>query len=252
MLGSAPNSESEQPLKWSTASIAEDLKRELQKLEDKLKEAEYDFKGRDNVEGLKESEEYFIATTSLPYDQPSENPSTETVIAYEIPKSILIAYNDYIPGRSSGEEVLALKVGSPHNRRTLIAVTNSKEHQIPGQHDAVKLYFDIEQGSLFQTLSAFRPRSLTALHLGDETVLAFVEDKHLIRIFIYRGVQGFTEFTTIRLEQPLTILTSASLPGEGHCSRHFLVAIVGNEIIFYEAKMAGRCGISVNFSCDKY
>lgn len=45
-----------------------------------------------------------------------------------------------------------------------------------------QIYEDIVEGKLFQTISCYKPRSLTVLKSGEETLIAFIEGDSLIRV----------------------------------------------------------------------
>lgn len=51
-----------------------------------------------------------------------------------------------------------------------------------------QLYEGVEKKSLYQTISAHKPSSLIALEFDNqETLLIFLEDKKLMKIYEYRG-----------------------------------------------------------------
>lgn len=107
------------------------------------------------------------------------------------------------------------------------------------------------EGKLFQTLSCNHPTLLTSLYIGDETILAFVEEKTIIQIYIYRGVQGFVQFSSIKIDLPITQMSAISvLPIDAssssqhtiiECSTKYLAITVSDEIWFLEAKTKGNC-----------
>ncbi|XP_033247791.1 uncharacterized protein LOC108164646 [Drosophila miranda] len=101
-------------------------------------------------------------------------------------------------------------------------------------------------GSLFQSLAADRQaRQLTALRVRDETLLAFVEGCCQIRVFIYRGVQGFVPFARFRAhkadeESPVLQLLAIRLPLQRPPGSVYALAVAqARRITFYELVIAG-------------
>ncbi|XP_017054967.1 uncharacterized protein LOC108097278 [Drosophila ficusphila] len=114
----------------------------------------------------------------------------------------------------------------------------------PSSAPAAHIQLHHANGSLFQTLTAERgTRQLTTLRVRDETLLAFVEGCCRIRVLIYRGVQGFVEFS--RFPAPaegggVLQLLSLRLPLNRSPGAMYSLAVVQRRsVTFYELVIAG-------------
>lgn len=165
--------------------------------------------------------------------------------------NLLAADSPYLPARGTGE-IVSLKTGISSNFKTLIAVTEPKEHLIPGETDFVKVFFDVITGSLFQTLSAYKPRFLTTIRVQNENLFAFVEDKNLVRVFIYKGIQGFVDLVKFRANEEIFGLTFLSLDDKkGHkLSKTFLMINGRKKVEFYEILMFGDFWFGDKINCN--
>lgn len=70
--------------------------------------------------------------------------------------------------------------------------------------------------------------------------------------FIYRGVQGFVEFTSFKLSSPVQKMVHyemALASSDFRCPEHYLVLIVGKEVQFFKANTIGNCRASDDFKC---
>lgn len=90
------------------------------------------------------------------------------------------------------------------------------------------------------------------MRLRTETVLAFIERDAELRIFVYRGIEGFATFTQFALEAPVQQFRAVALPAAAQhsCPRHFLVIEMAQELRFLEAEMNGYCGLEVALNCE--
>lgn len=108
-------------------------------------------------------------------------------------------------------------------------------------------------GKLYQVLPCHRPSHLTALELRDETILAFLESRQTVQIYIYRGMQGFVRLSNFKLSSPAVQLAGVSLPQPSmiRCKLHYLaIATEQHELILLRAKTQGDCGLMVQVDCD--
>ncbi|XP_055611748.1 uncharacterized protein LOC129758294 [Uranotaenia lowii] len=191
-----------------------------------------------------------LATEDLLEDEDS---LVEETIARDIPLGgILTADIPHFPGRSRGE-ILTFSVGSPKRKHQLTAVTFLTSTVIKGDHDAIKIYLDIQMGDLYQVLPCYRPSHLTALELRDETVLAFLESRHTVQIYIYRGLKGFVRSQSFHLAAPAIQMGAVALPQKSllRCKIHYLaIATAKQELVLLRAKTQGDCGLIAEVDCD--
>nr|XP_019548163.2 LOW QUALITY PROTEIN: uncharacterized protein LOC109418432 [Aedes albopictus] len=178
---------------------------------------------------------------------------TETPIARDIPHGgIMIADNQHFPERSKGD-VVAFHAGPHNKKRHLVAVSTVVHTVVQGDQDAIKIYTDIQTGKLYQVLPCHRPSHLTALELRDETILAFLEARQTVQIYIYRGMQGFVRLSNFKLTGPARAMAEVSLPQPLmiRCKLHYLaISTEQNELIMLRAKTQGDCGLAVQVDCD--
>ncbi|XP_022211785.2 uncharacterized protein LOC111067071 [Drosophila obscura] len=151
-------------------------------------------------------------------------------------------------------QTLRLLVG-PKNRSRLLyarlALLDTPEGRgsptTPSTAPPAHIQLHHANGSLFQSLAADRQaRQLTALRVRDETLLAFVEGCCQIRVFVYRGVQGFVPFTHFRAhkateESPVVQLLALRLPLQRPPGAVYALAVAqARRITFYELVIAGQ------------
>lgn len=117
----------------------------------------------------------------------------------------------------------------------------------------LKIFYDIFEGSIYQYIHCTDPSNLVTLQFRDETLLAFLEGRHEIHVYIYRGVQGFVGFKRIELPGYANQMTSLTLPSKINykCDQHYLLVRMETEILFYGVKVSGNCGLS-DVGCDSY
>lgn len=126
---------------------------------------------------------------------------------------------------------------------------------------------------MFQTIPCYKPRSLTILQSGADTLIAFVDGDSLIRVsfysifivslffirkfltfqtFVYRGVEGFVEFTSFTLPTYISSMTANSIGSSLDpllCPENYLVVILEKEVWFLKAITIGHCKIDANIPC---
>ncbi|XP_055383336.1 uncharacterized protein LOC129613349 [Condylostylus longicornis] len=176
--------------------------------------------------------------------------------------NLLIADNNHIPDKISGE-ILPIKVSYKENQHTLYAIINSKNYEKRSNldeniKDSIKIFFDIMQGHVFQTIESSNPRNLAVLNIRDETILGFVEGKNFIKLYIYRGIQGFVEFSHIKCEHKIEKLLSIALPkkleffnkNSSICPEFYFIAAGENYFSFYKAILAGTCTVEGDLKCN--
>ncbi|XP_016976896.1 uncharacterized protein LOC108042915 isoform X2 [Drosophila rhopaloa] len=84
-------------------------------------------------------------------------------------------------------------------RLTVLTPSDGPPPTTPSTAPAANIQLHHANGSLFQSLAAERGAGhLTTLRVRDETLLAFVEGCCWIRVLLYRGVQGFVDFSRFR------------------------------------------------------
>lgn len=107
-------------------------------------------------------------------------------------------------------------------------------------------------GHIFQTISCHRPRSLTTLRMGTDTALAFVERDAEVRVFVYRGIEGFVPLAAFTLPEPVQRLQAVVLPGrDAHqCWRHAIVVSLAHEARLAEVIGRGYCGMQAALICN--
>ncbi|XP_034490337.1 uncharacterized protein LOC117793982 [Drosophila innubila] len=144
-------------------------------------------------------------------------------------------------------QTIRLHVGPAQRGRLLYArltiVAPDAPSVAPSTAPAAHIQLHHANGTLFQSLAADqRARQLTALRVLDETLLAFVEGCCQVRIFIYRGVQGFVPFAQFQTEADDDVLQLLALrlpllqsPG----ALYTLAVVQARRIVFYELVIPG-------------
>lgn len=104
---------------------------------------------------------------------------------------------------------------------------------------------------MYQFIPCVDPSHLSVLEFRDETLLAFLEGRREIIVYIYRGIEGFVFFRKITLPDYASAMTSLVLPPklDFKCDNHYLVVKIGNEVLFYRVMITGNCGVA-NVECD--
>ncbi|XP_053670226.1 uncharacterized protein LOC128720574 [Anopheles nili] len=178
---------------------------------------------------------------------------TETRIAKEVPMGrISITENHYFPDPALGE-LLSFHVGlHGEPRRQLIAVTETVQTVIKGNHDSIRIYSDILQGHIFQIIACQQPAQLAVLEIREETILAFLEHRKKVQLYRYRGRKGFVHWNSFNLASPGVQMVSVQLPQAPFfkCPLNYLaIALSSQELMFLKAKTQGDCGINLQLDC---
>ncbi|XP_053696761.1 uncharacterized protein LOC128744042 [Sabethes cyaneus] len=206
-----------------------------------------------NVDNWKSTSVLF-RNASINDPAPEASTLVKTTISREMPMGgIFTAENYHFPNNPDGE-IISFRVGESSYKQQLVAVSTVVDTIIRGDHDAVKIYHDIQLGQLYQILPCNRPSHLTALELRDETLLVFLESRQTVQIYSYRGaVEGFVRLSSFRLTVPVVQMSAISLPQPARlllCPKHYLaIATQQHELIFLKAKMHGNCGLTVELDC---
>ncbi|KAL7745190.1 hypothetical protein ACLKA6_008241 [Drosophila palustris] len=144
-------------------------------------------------------------------------------------------------------QTIRLYVGPAQRSRLLYArlttVAPNAPSVAPSSAPAAHIQLHYANGTLFQSVAAdSRARQLTALRVLDETLLAFVEGCCQVRIFIYRGVEGFVPFAQFQTEAGDDVLQLLALrlpllqsPG----ALYTLAVVQARHITFYEFVIPG-------------
>ncbi|KFB39568.1 AGAP003290-PA-like protein [Anopheles sinensis] len=207
------------------------------------------------IGSVQESNDTIIQTTDTSPDlEPiDDRHQLEQRIAKEVPLGrISTTENHHFPDPTAGE-VLSFHVGfHGEPKRHLVAVTEAVQTVIKGSHDSVRIYSDILQGHLYQIISCHQPSQLTVLEIRDETILAFLEQRHKVQLYTYRGRKGFVHWNSFNLASPGVQMRSMQLPQTPFfkCKLHYLaIALSSQELMFLKAKTQGDCGINLQLDC---
>uniref|UniRef100_A0A182QZX3 VWFD domain-containing protein n=1 Tax=Anopheles farauti TaxID=69004 RepID=A0A182QZX3_9DIPT len=210
------------------------------------------------IGSIQESNDTVIQTRELPTSTVDPAASLgargEARVAKEVPLGrISTTENHHFPDPDAGDELISLHVGSRGEpKRLLVAVTETVNTIVKGNHDAIRIYSDILQGHLFQIISCHRPAQLTVLEIRHETVLAFVENGRRVQLYTYRGRKGFVRWNSFNLASPGVQMASVRLPQAPFfkCPLHYLaIALSSQELMFLKAKTQGDCGINLQLDC---
>ncbi|XP_011186501.2 uncharacterized protein LOC105214650 isoform X2 [Zeugodacus cucurbitae] len=159
-------------------------------------------------------------------------------------------HNKNLPALGKGE-ILPITVWTKETPLELLAVTMLAP-QLVGTHQAeIVLYLDVLSGTRFQTINARQPRSLVTLQIASETLLVYVEDCCMVRVLVYRGVQGFVEFTRFKSAAEVLKIFPVMLQGSDVLVAQPHLAVVHAErITFYRFVGAGaHLRVPANFIC---
>ncbi|XP_035891221.1 uncharacterized protein LOC118502757 [Anopheles stephensi] len=208
------------------------------------------------IGSMQESNDTVIKTREPSTDlvEPSiHTANPEPRIAKAVPLGrISTTENHHFPDPATGE-LLSLHVGfQGQARRLLVAVTQTVNTIVKGNHDTIRLYSDILQGHLFQIIPCNRPSQLTVLEIRDETILAFLENHRKVQLYTYRGRKGFVHWNSFNLASAGVQMTSVQLPQAPFfkCNLHYLaIALASRELMFLKAKTQGDCGINLQLDC---
>ncbi|CAG9819512.1 unnamed protein product [Phaedon cochleariae] len=149
------------------------------------------------------------------------------------------ANNHFIPGRNGGD-IAVLNVGMKNTRKSLLAVATHEETIIKGRLDLIKIYEDVRHGELFDKVPTYKPSSLLSIEFDQgETLLAFIENKRTLRIFEYKGIEGFKHRTSVKL--PGSQIFQMTLPIRSYLNPRKVIGIINkNKIRLIQAVMDGN------------
>lgn len=90
------------------------------------------------------------------------------------------------------------------------------------------------------------------MRLGHDTALVFVERAAEVRVFVYRGIEGFVPFAAFEMPETVHRLQAVALAGRAahSCRRHVLVVELAREVRLLEAVGVGYCGLQVPLECQ--
>lgn len=140
-----------------------------------------------------------------------------------------------------------------------------------------QIFADIIDGKLFQTISCYKPRSLTTFTVSLDTVLSFIQDEFEVKVshvmenlsfptefqvthvlfvfsqtYIFRVGQGFVEFTSFTMPLPIKQMIHNEIvthPTQMLCPQHYLILVLKNQIKFTKAVTIGDCRINEQIKC---
>ncbi|XP_034109854.1 uncharacterized protein LOC117571688 isoform X1 [Drosophila albomicans] len=174
-------------------------------------------------------------------DQQQQQPLAEASIVYT--KSLAAPHQQQQHWHPV--ETIRLHVGPAHRGKLLYArltiVAPDAPSVAPSTAPAAHIQLHHANGTLFQSLAANpQARQLTALRVLDETLLAFVEGCCRVRVFIYRGVQGFVPFVDFQTEAEVLQLLAMRLPLlQAPGALYTLAVVQSRRIIFHELVIPG-------------
>lgn len=118
---------------------------------------------------------------------------------------------------------------------------------------SLQIYSDVINGIVFQNIFCTDPSNILALRFRDETLLAFLESQREVKVYIYRGIQGFTLFKSITLPERTYQMSSFTLPSsiKYKCDHRYLVFHFEKELLFMNVVVDGNCGLS-HIECDEF
>lgn len=73
-----------------------------------------------------------------------------------------------------------------------------------------------------------------------------------LQTFIFRGTQGFVEFTSFATPLPIKQMIHNEIvthPSQFMCPEHFLILVIGNQVDFMRAVTIGDCRINEQLNC---
>ncbi|CAH0560757.1 unnamed protein product [Brassicogethes aeneus] len=145
--------------------------------------------------------------------------------------------NHYFPGRLGGD-LVATKVGTKESERTLLAVAAHEEISVRDPLDFITVYSDPVHGKMFHKIPTYKPSSLLSIEFGNgETLLAFLENKRILQIYEYKGINGFKHRLSAKISASKLFLMDLPLTQYLN-ERKFIGAIQDNKITLLEAVMS--------------
>lgn len=83
-------------------------------------------------------------------------------------------------------------------------------------------------------------------------VFIIADDSFVLQAYIFRGNQGFVEFTSFGMPSPIKQMTHFEVtahPLELVCPEHYLILTLDKQVIFLQAVTVGDCRINENLRC---
>ncbi|XP_036342256.1 LOW QUALITY PROTEIN: uncharacterized protein LOC118751532 [Rhagoletis pomonella] len=198
------------------------------------------------AEALKETQapttrEEDLEMSASVLDATDKVPTVETPIEFTRENNTWLKFaNRNLPAPGAGEILPILVRAHSSEPLELLAVTVEVPQLVGMQQAEVVLYLDVLSGTRFQSISARKPHSLITLQIATETLLAFVEDCCTIRVFVYRGVQGFVEFVSFKSEADVLKIFAVMLhDSDGLEQRPHLGVAHAVGLVFYRFVGAG-------------
>ncbi|XP_074039462.1 female sterile (1) Nasrat [Leptinotarsa decemlineata] len=157
--------------------------------------------------------------------------------------------NEFIPGKN-GSDLVVMNVGMKSARKNLLAIATHEETIIKARLDFVKIYRDGIKGELFDKVPTYKASSLLSIEFDQgETLLVFLENKRLLRVYEYKGIEGFKHRTSVKL--PGSKLFQMTLPIDSSTNTKKTIGVIyKNKIRVLEAVMDGnfikedlKCGL---------
>lgn len=100
------------------------------------------------------------------------------------------------------------------------------------------MYEDLNSKRLFQNIPSYKPSSLASVELENgETFLIFFEDKTVVQVYEYKGIEGFKRRTSFKLHGNKLFVVYL---GAGENKRTIIGVIDDSVINFLDGVMMGN------------
>ncbi|CAL7939823.1 unnamed protein product [Xylocopa violacea] len=112
---------------------------------------------------------------------------------------------------------------------------------------------DVKRKKILQTIKAHRPTSFTVLNFDGsiETMLVFIENRKILRIYEYKGIQGFVYRDSIRIN--VDKLFAFKIRRYANLAKRYCLALLhGSRLTIIEAIMHGEKLDIGTSTCSKY
>ncbi|CAG9762040.1 unnamed protein product [Ceutorhynchus assimilis] len=149
--------------------------------------------------------------------------------------------NNVIPRRGDGE-IAVVSVGV--NKKKMLALAGHKESQVEHRLDVLEIYSNPFTAEVFDKLSTYRPLGLTSIDFNNgETLLAFMENRKILQIYEYKGIEGFKHRSSIKIQADQIVHMDLGF-------ENVLGLIYKNKITFLQAVMAGNRLDGDDLNCE--
>ncbi|KAK4887110.1 hypothetical protein RN001_003381 [Aquatica leii] len=162
---------------------------------------------------------------------------------------IVTEENGFLPGYKDGDMVV-LNVGYTNEKRSLAGVALHEETSVKGKFDFIKIYEDVMDGKLFHKVPTYKPSSLISVEFANngETLLIFLEDKTVLQVYEYKGIEGFKHRFSVNM--PGSKLITMTLPIQKNNINQYVIGIVNNrKLTLMYAVMSGNQMHSDKLKC---